>query len=400
MEKICIIGGVGHIGLPLGIVFAQKGVKTCLLDINEKNAALVKAGKLPFMEEGGEAALAEALKSGNLEVSLDPTAITSADIIILAVDTPTGQFLDPSYGRVIKVFEEYMPYFRTGQIVILRSTVYPGMSERVQWLFEQSGKGDVGIAFCPERIVQGKALQEQENLPQIISAFKPEVLDKVKNLFLQINKTVLPAESPLEAELVKLFSNAWRYISFAAANQFYVMATSRGVDYAHLHEIMTHGYERNKALPKPGFAAGPCLVKDTAQLLAFSNNNFQMGQSAIAANEGLPNQILEQLRVKYGSGLREKTIGILGMAFKAESDDNRNSLSYKLRDIARLECKVVFAHDVYIRDESFQVDLDKFLKYSDIVILATPHAAYKDIDPASYPDKDFVDMWGFWAKEK
>lgn len=396
MEKVCIIGGAGHIGLPLGVIFARKGINTRLLDINEKNLALIKQGKFPFREEGGEVALAEAQAAGNLEISLDPVAaISGADIIVLAVDTPTGQFLDPSYGRVIKVFEDYLPYFQNGQTVILRSTVYPGMSERVQWLFNQSGK-NIDVAFCPERIVQGKALQEQEALPQIISAFNKLALERVKNLFSKVNKDILEANSPLEAELAKLFSNAWRYISFATANQFYLIASSRGINYPHLHEIMTHKYERNQSLPKPGFAAGPCLVKDTAQVLAFSNGNFQMGQSAIMANEGLPQQILEQLRTKYGASLREKSIGILGMAFKAESDDNRHSLSYKLRDVANLECKSVLTHDVYIKDEQF-TDLDTLLKQSDIIILATPHLAYQDINPALYPGKDFVDIWGAWS---
>ena len=134
-----------------------------------------------------------------------------------------------------------------------------------------------------------------------------------------------------EAELIKLFSNAWRYIQFATANQFYMISENFGVDYNQVRSAMVDGYERAEKLPSAGFAAGPCLLKDTMQLSAFYNNNFLLGHTAMMVNEGLPNFIVEDLRKRYDIG--KTTVGILGMAFKADIDDVRDSLSFKLGKI-------------------------------------------------------------------
>src|SRR5262249_55627282 len=144
---------------------------------------------------------------------------------------------------------------------------------------------------------------------------------------------------PLGAELAKLYNNAWRYIQFAAANQFYMIANDYGVDFYEIHRAMTEKYPRAKGFPKAGFAAGPCLFKDTMQLSTFDNNAFFLGHSAMLVNEGLPNYLVRRAAQRYQ--LRDKTAAILGMTFKADSDDPRDSLSFKLKKSLLVECKEV-----------------------------------------------------------
>ena len=179
---------------------------------------------------------------------------------------------------------------------MLRSTVYPGTSERLQSYFTSKGR-NVAVAFCPERIAEGEALLELSELPQIVSAFDDGARERVRALFAKVTKSAVIELAPFEAELSKLFSNAWRYIKFAVANQFYTMATQRGVDYGRLYDAMIQGYERNRDLPSPGFAAGPCLFKDTMQLAAFSQNHFFIGHAAMLVNEGLPQFLIEHIKL-------------------------------------------------------------------------------------------------------
>lgn len=390
---VCVIGGAGHVGLPLGVSFALAGMRTVLFDVNKKSLALINKGKFPFKENGGDAALRRALKSKTLSTTASSASVISkSKVVVLIIGTPVDEFHNPQFGALDKIIEKYLPYFRDGQVLMLRSTVYPGTSERLQKFFTKH-KLKVGVSFCPERIVEGKALEELAVMPQIISAFDKETLQKMQELFVQVSKGGVVVASPLEAELSKLFSNAWRYIKFAVANQFYTMATSQGVNYTRLYKTMTDRYERNRDLPRPGFAAGPCLFKDTMQLSAYSQNQFFLGHAAMLVNEGLPQFVLEHIKHRLCSNnLHEMTIGILGMAFKAESDDKRDSLSYKLRKLAKLEAKGVYVHDYYIKDDSFST-LETVLRKSDVIIVAAPHTRYADIPKEKLKGKIIVDMW-------
>lgn len=389
---VCIIGGAGHVGLPLGVSFARTGLRTVPFDINAKSVASIKKGKFPFKEKNGDASLRRALKSKLLTATTGPASVISkSDIVVLVIGTPVDEYLNPQFGSLERVIEKYMPYFRDGQTLMLRSTVFPGTSERVQNFFKKRGL-HVNVAFCPERIVEGKALEELASMPQIISSFDQETLKKMQKLFNTMSKGGVVKALPIEAELAKLFSNAWRYIKFAVANQFYTMATDRDINYARIYAVMTDRYERNRDLPHPGFAAGPCLFKDTMQLAAFSQNNFFLGHAAMLVNEGLPRFIMEHIKHRLCNNLHEKTVGILGMAFKAESDDPRDSLSFKLRNIARLEARQVLAHDYYLKDDSLST-LNTVLRKSDILIVAAPHEKYASIPAEKLKNKIIVDIW-------
>jgi len=390
---LCIVGGAGHVGLPFGVTAANAGLKTVLFDINESWLKQIESGTFPFKEEQGDEELKKALKKKTLFTSTRADSLSESKMILMVIGTPVDEHLNPDWRTLMRLVTSYLPYFRDGQTLILRSTVYPGTSERLQKLLTKNGKR-VDVAFCPERIAQGASLSELRTLPQIVSAFDPETVKRVSAVFRRIAPTVVVTERPIEAELAKLYSNAWRYIKFSVANQFYMMADQYGLDYHAIHDAMVRDYPRNKDLPRPGFAAGPCLFKDTMQLAAFNHNNFFLGHAAMLINEGMPNYVVHKLK-RHLKGKPLKTVGILGMAFKAESDDNRSSLSYKLRKIAESHADTVLCHDVYIEDPSFS-SIEELMRRSHAVILATPHAEYRRIKPSAYPRTLFIDIWDFW----
>ena len=193
-----------------------------------------------------------------------------------------------------RTISELLPLLVDGQCLILRSTVYPGTTEKVRELVAATGR-KVHVAFCPERVAEGKAMEELSSLPQIISGCDEQAIDMAEDLFIQVAKSTIRL-SPLEAELTKIFTNVWRYIQFAAANQFFMIAADHGLDFYRIHDALTRDYPRMAGLPKSGFAAGPCLFKDTMQLAAATNNNFSLGHAAMLINEGLPNFLVRHAK--------------------------------------------------------------------------------------------------------
>ena len=383
---VCVVGGCGHVGLPLAIMFANRDKKVNIYDINENNIATVKSGVVPFHEEGAQPLLKNALASGNLQLSSDASVLGESEIIIVIIGTPVDEHLNPRVDILKKTLKSISQYMTDDKLLILRSTVYPGVTKRTKdWLEEDGHHCD--IAFCPERILEGKAVEELTSLPQIVSSFTESGVNRASALFKLLTDDIVVVE-PIEAELTKLCTNVWRYIKFAVSNQFYTIANDYDVDFYKIHNAMTYNYPRCKDFPRPGFAAGPCLFKDTMQLGAFSDNDFNLGHTAMLINEGLPNYVCKTLRKQYD--LSKLTVGILGMAFKAESDDIRESLSYKLKKIFDFEAKEVLCSDPYVKDDRF-VSEEELITRSDIIIIATPHKLYKELTIPS--DKKAVDIW-------
>jgi UDP-N-acetyl-D-mannosaminuronic acid dehydrogenase len=276
-----------------------------------------------------------------------------------------------SFDRAIRGLH---PHFRDGQLLVLRSTVFPGMTDRlIKWLSREGPAVDV--AFCPERIAQGYALKELSELPQIVSGSSPAALSRAKALFRLLTDDVVELP-PLEAELAKLFANTYRYINFAISNQLYLIAKKFDADFARIHAAVTYKYPRLAGFPKAGFAGGPCLLKDTMQLAGFNHNSFPIGQAAMMVNEGLPSALVEQ--VKATRDLSRDCAAILGMAFKGNCDDPRDSLSYKLRKVLTLECREVLCTDPYIADPSF-VPVEVALARADVVFIGACHAEYRSL---------------------
>jgi UDP-N-acetyl-D-mannosaminuronic acid dehydrogenase len=388
LKKIVIIGGCGHVGLPLGIVFANCGMDVVLLDRDKAKIDIVNGGQMPFMETNAQELL-EGVVGKKLVATSDASCLQDSDAAIAVLGTPVDEHLNPTVTDLYQSIDEVITRMPEKALLVLRSTVYPGVTKLVYERLQASGR-KILLAFCPERIAEGKAMEEIRTLPQIISAFDPDSLARVRELFSIINEDLIEL-SPLEAELAKLFTNSWRYMNFAISNQFYVLAETYGLDFQRIYGAVTHRYPRMRSFAKAGFAAGPCLLKDTLQLSAFSGNNFFLGHSAMLVNEGLPNFIVNQLRQQQK--LRDKVVAVLGMAFKGESDDKRESLSYKLRKLLMVEAKEVLCTDPYVTDQKL-VPLEDALRRADVLILGAPHAAYRDLRFAD--EKVVVDVWGFW----
>ncbi len=385
---VVVLGGAGHVGLPLSLVFAERGLRVGIYDINQVTLEQIRRGQMPFLEHGSDALLKTILPTGRLEVSTDPGMLGRTLQIIVVVGTPIDEFLGPSMSVFGRAVDELAPHVRDGALVVLRSTVYPGTTQFVARALRERGRR-IDVAVCPERIAEGHALEELRTLPQIIGADDPVAATRAEALFGRLVERTVHV-STVEAELAKLLTNTWRYMKFAVANQFLMISEEAGVDYTNVLRAIREDYPRAADLPGPGFAAGPCLFKDTMQLAAFTSDHFPLGQSAMQINEGLPAFIVRNLQRRHGD-LAGRAVGILGMAFKAESDDTRASLSYKLRKLLDWAGARVLCTDPYVRDPRL-LPLDEVLEQSEIVILGAPHRAYRGLQ---LEGRDVVDVWGW-----
>lgn len=385
---VTVVGGAGHVGLPLAITCATEGLNTLILDINERALMTIAAGKLPHMEEDAEPLLAKALAAKRLHVTSNPSEVPKTGVIVITIGTPVDEFHNPVHKAIRSCVDELLPHLNDGQLLVLRSTVYPGTTDWLDHYLRAHGR-KLKVAFCPERVVQGQAIREIREIPQIIGGTTPEAAAEAEALFGRFAKHTVRL-APKEAELAKLFCNAVRYIQFAAANEFYMMASAAGLDYARIHEGMTRDYPRARHLSRPGFAAGPSLFKDTAQLAAFAKNNFGLGAAAIRANEGLVLHIVDMLASRPDIG--RATVGLLGMAFKPEVDDARSSLSYKMKKMLALYAREVLTTDPFVSDDESLLPLDEVIARSDILVLCTCHGQYRTLD---FKGKPVIDVWGF-----
>lgn len=384
-KKIVVVGGCGHVGLPLALALADRNCDVIAYDINTTVVDAVNNGKMPFDEPGGAEVLARVLKTRKFHASTEPDSVSTAEIVIVVIGTPVDEHLNPDAEAVPRAVESLRPYLRDGQLLVLRSTVYPGVTHLVEKRLAATGKV-LEIAFCPERIAEGKAFTELFELPQIISGCSQNAVERASDLFRVLTDEIVVTK-PEEAELAKLFTNTWRYIKFAAANQFFTIANDFGVDFETVRHAITHGYPRANDMPGAGFAAGPCLFKDTMQLAAFNNNNFTLGHASMMVNEGLPLYIVARIERQYE--LSELTVGILGMAFKGESDDIRSSLSYKLRRILRFKARKVICCDEYVTSDPSLISFNEVVAQADVLVIGTPHKRYASLET----DKPVFDVW-------
>lgn len=392
LNDVVVIGGGGHVGLPLAIALADRGSTVAVFDISEGAVATINSGRVPFSEPGAEPVLQRVIAEGRFTASTDASVVGSARTVIVVIGTPVDEHLNPDPNAIPAALAECSAFFRDGQLLVLRSTVYPGVTALVERMVASLGV-EMPVAFCPERIAEHKAMEELYSLPQIVSSRSADGRARAAELFGTLTDKIVHLE-PEEAELAKLFTNTWRYIKFAAANQFYMMANDRGLDFEKIRAALTDDYPRAKDLPGPGFAAGPCLFKDTMQLAAFSDNKFALGHSAMLVNEGLPLYIVSQLEKRFD--LSELTVGILGMAFKAGSDDIRSSLSYKLRRVLKFKAKAVLGTDPNVTEQTDDtlLPLDHVLQKADLLIIATPHDEYRGLAT----DKPVADVWNLLGK--
>lgn len=388
--ELCIVGGCGHAGLPLALAFADRGVKTIAYDINQKTIEKIESGFIPFVEEGLEGALKKNLNK-TLFLSSNKAVLQEASTLIITIGTPVDEHINPQYTPVMKFIQDVEPLLSEDQTLIMRSTIFPGTMDYIRSFFEEKNK-PLSICFCPERLAEGKALEELKAFPQIISAFDERGLESAQKLFSRLAPKTITL-SPREAELAKLFTNVWRYIKFSVANQFFMMAEDGGANFNKIWNAMREDYPRAQDFPKAGFAAGPCLFKDTMQLASYYNHKFFLGHAAMLVNEGMPDYIRDTLKKK--EPLRKKKIGILGMAFKGDIDDVRESLAFKLRKLLMFEGAQVFCSDEFwdgnqFIEKSEFLTKEELLRQCDIIVIGAPHTAYKRLN---FSGKTIVDIW-------
>ena len=394
---VCVMG-LGRVGLPLAVVLANSGLTCYGVDIDSERVSLVNRGKTPFKENGLDEWLKQAQKLGKFHATIDTKeSILRSDIILVTVGTPTTIQRCMDYSQLYSALERISEVNLNGKAIGIRCTLVPGTVNNVivPYLEEKSklkaGK-DFALAMCPERILEGCAIDELFSLPEIVGGINDVSNAIFTKLFRKINpKKDILYTTPTGAELAKLFTNVYRYLSFALANEFAMWAENYGEDAHEIIKAANHGYPRCN-IPKPGFAGGPCLGKDG---LLLDNTPFiSIVSTAWKLNEMIPQHVAESIRRRIGL-LYGKRITVLGLAFKAGSDDTRLSPCVKLVEILKGFGAIVPVHDPYIPNT---LSIDEALENSDVVVVAINHPEFgnlaKEIDDSGC--KLVYDVWGIF----
>lgn len=396
-DKIAIIG-IGRVGLPLALFLARKGNHVYGIDLKADYVAKVASGEMPFMERGADKALSDCVGK-RFFPTVDLSVLSECKYIILTLGTPVDEHMNPVHGQIESVISDLCPHVQEGSLLILRSTVSPGTTEHIARYIDEHTSFTVGediyLAFCPERIAEGNSLEELEDIPQIVGGAEEKSTAMAEEFFGRVCDLVLPSDSR-SAELAKLYCNMYRYIDFAIANEFMMVAHQYDRQIYDIVSLVNTGYKRG-GLKTPGFTGGPCLYKDGFFLL--SKTPFtELIYTSWKINEGVPAFLLQQLadHVK----LDRQVFAILGLAFKKNIDDSRNSLSYKLKKLIHQDGHEVHLHDPYLEPG----DLEKTVSKADVVIIAVNHDAYlehlDDIVSWAKPDAVFCDVWNLFGTAK
>ncbi len=398
-EKIAIIG-IGRVGLPLALYLAQKGWHVNGIDVNEDYVAGVKAARMPFVEKGAEPVLKEQVGK-NFFPTTDISVARDSKYIILTIGTPVDEHMNPEHGQIESVISDLCPHLGQDHLLILRSTVSPGTTEYIARYINENTKFTVGVdiflAFCPERIAEGNSLDELEGIPQIIGGAEEQSTSMAADFFSQVCTTVLPTDAR-SAELAKLYCNMYRYIDFAIANEFMMLSEQYDRKIHDIVSLVNTGYSRG-GLKSPGFTGGPCLYKDGFFLL--SKTTFtELIYTSCKISESVPTFLLQTVSehiASYVPALNQAgnrlTYAILGLAFKKNVDDSRNSLSYKLKKLIRQEGHEVLLHDPFLAPDG----LKETVMAADVIIIAVNHDDYlrdlAKIADWAKPDSVFCDIW-------
>tara|TARA_B110000263_G_C15286640_1_gene501145 strand:+ start:289 stop:1572 length:1284 start_codon:yes stop_codon:yes gene_type:complete len=399
-DAIIAVIGLGRVGLPLASVLANSGFKISGVDANQSRLESIKKGICPFYDPPLQENLEKAISSGNVSVMKNISESNLPDIIFFTVGTPSSNEGTVDYSQLYGALEEISNINIKDKMIILRSTMPPKTTEDViiPYLEDKSSLKcgiDFGLAVCPERILEGKAVKELFELPEIIGGINKISTRIAKEVFLAINpnKEIL-ITTLTGGELAKLFTNIYRYTTFALANEFAVWSEIYGVDGSEIIKLANYNYDRCN-IPMPGFAGGPCLSKDGTFL--DQNTTFtSIVSTAWKLNESIPQHIINNIK-KIGGNLFNKKITVLGLSFKSGSDDLRNSPSVKLTKILKSAGANILIHDPYVKSTS---SLDESLKESDIVIIATNHKEFKDIkDKINNSNAKIIyDVWSMYQE--
>ena len=407
MARILCVGA-GHVGLPLSLKFWAAGHDVSLVDIDTARIEDLERGKMPFVENGCDDLLAQAstgdrfhpLTYGSPEFQKH---VASAEYILLTLGTPLGADYTFRFDQYFDALDRLIPHLRPGVALVVRSTVAPHFTRNVVTARVATERRWIpGLhffpSFCPERLAQGQALHEIDSLPEIIGADDPDTAGRVTDLFKSLgsHKRCIHV-STVEAELAKLYLNAFRYTLFGLANEFAQISEQYGADVYQILEAANTGYPRG-GVPLPGPSRGPCLGKDTATL-AFSTTASLISHAAIKTNENVVLHVAQELRSAL-SGFLGRQVTVLGLAFKADTDDTRDNLTDPLINLLDREGAITAVYDPLVPDHSDP----GALAGSDAVVLMTAHGTFRAWTEsrllelcAKRRDELFVlDLWNVW----
>jgi UDP-N-acetyl-D-mannosaminuronic acid dehydrogenase len=395
MTQSAAIVGLGRIGLPLALSFADRGVEVIGIDNDRARLDTVADGRMPFDETGTQQLLERVLPGDRLKLTDSIADAAAADYVVLTLGTPAHVHLEIDISQIRSVMDDLLPLLREGQTLILRSTVAPGTTDWLAGYVEQRRGFSVGedffVAHVPERIANNRFLEEIESLPTIVGGVGAGSGAKAAELF-EVFGAETRQTSPVEAELAKIWTNIYRYVTFAIPNLLMMESEQYGANVFEVIDLINRDYPRG-GIAAPGLTAGTCLRKD----FAFSEERSSAPGMLLAVSrvhESMPRFIVDGLRRRLGS-LRDRKVAVLGLTFKRDSDDPRDSLSFKLiRLLERAlapELADVSRHDPHVPDES--EPLESALAGADAVVIATNHSAFDSLLPELPPATLLVDPW-------
>src|SRR5919199_117550 len=362
--------GLGRVGLPLALTFADAGLRVLGVDRDAERLEALRARRMPFKEPGTDELLARV----ELAVSARAADAAQADAIVLTLGTPTFSHIEIDMGEIRAVLDDLLPVLREGHLLVLRSTVAPGTTEFVAgYLEKQRGfrvGEDIFVAHVPERIAADRFLEEIGTLPCIVGGVGAASGERAGRLFEPLGAPVVQT-TPVQAELAKIWTNILRYATFALPNLLMMDCERHGANVFDVIELINRDYPRG-GIASPGLTAGTCLRKD----FAFSEEKSNAPGMLLAVsrvNESVPLFLVDGLKRRLG-GLRDRRVAVLGLAFKCDTDDKRDSLSHKLVRLLERELADVAVHDPVVATPT--VGFEEAVSGADVVIVATNHSAY------------------------
>jgi UDP-N-acetyl-D-mannosaminuronic acid dehydrogenase len=384
--------GLGRIGLPLALSFAARGLD--VIGVERQDAVLdqLAAGHMPFRETGTQQVLDRVLTRGNFERTKVVQEAAGAEHIVLTLHTPSHVHIEIDISQVRGVIDDLLPVLREGHSLILRSTVAPGTTEWVAGYVEQRRGFKVGedlfVSHVPERIAENHFLEEIATLPCIVGGVGEGSGPRAAELF-EIFGTQIVQTTPVQAELAKIWTNILRYTQFALPNLLMMECEQYGANVFDVIDLVNHDYPRGGIAP-PGLTAGACLRKD----FTFSEERSNAPGMLLAVSrvhETVPVFLVKGLKSRLGGSLRDLKVAVLGLTFKRDSDDVRDSLSYKVVRMLERELAHVARHDPHVREDS--EPLEAVLDGADAVVVATNHSDFEDLLERLPDGTLLVDPW-------
>ncbi len=393
--------GLGRVGLPLALSFADRGLRVVGIDNDAARLGAVREGRMPFEETGAQALLERVHAGGRLELSDRVVDAARARHIVITLGTPSFSHIEIDMRDIRSALDDLLGVLAPGHSVILRSTVAPGTTEFVAGYLSKHRGLEIGeevfVAHAPERIAAGRFLEEIDTLPCIIGGVGDRSGEVVGELF-RIFSAPIVQTTPAQAELAKIWANILRYTHFALPNLLMMDCERYGANVFEVIELINRDYPRG-GIAQPGLTAGTCLRKD----FTFSEERSAAPGMLLAVsrvNESVPLFLLEGAKRRLGS-LANRRVAVLGLAFKADTDDERDSLAHKLIRLLERELADVVVHDPHVPTPT--VSLAEALEGAEAVIVATNHAEFRDpatlaaIAGHAAADCLVVDPWNCWG---